>query len=321
MKLSGRIKSCGTISGIALFILLFSISGAFAVPATLNVRTTDVTPASFSVVWTTDVPADPFVEVYSDALMTNRITDSLIITPMPAASSTVAQAAKSMGIMKVRVSGLAASAKYYFRAVTKDSQNLASTGYSPVYEVTTASKITPYRDERVFSNDLALFSVHVRPSDAGEQSGAGYLVIVETEGARYPVSAFAGDGIDAPWSIIDLNNLFNADGENLDLAGNEKMIITVYRKGTLPPLTHYRKVAPDGNLAGVAASVKGFFADINLDGKIDETDLNELKKQYRMMPDDPAFNPDFNFVNDSEDQVDVREFSKFSLEYGRTDVE
>jgi hypothetical protein len=321
VKLSERIKNCGMIFGIALFIILFSISGAFAVPAALNIRITDVTPVSFSVVWTTDVPADPYVEVYSDALMTSRITDGLIITPMPAASSAVAQAAKNMGIMKVRVSGLAASAKYYFRAVTKDSQNPASTGYSPVYEVAMASKIIPYRNEQVFSNDLAFFNVYVRPSDSGDKSGAGYLVIVETDGAAYPVTAFAGDGTGAPGCIIDLNNLFNADGENLDLAGNEKMIITVYRKWTLSPLTHYRKVAPDGNLVRVAESVKGFFADINLDGKIDETDLNEMKKQYRMMPDDSAYNPDFNFVTDSGEKVDVREFSKFSIEYGRINVE
>lgn len=319
--MKGITKSYVKIFCIALFGILFSVSGAFAVPETSNICITDVTPVSFSVVWTTDVPADPSVEVYSDASMNNRLTNSLIITPMPAASSAVAQEAKNMGIMKVRVSGLAASTKYYFRTLTKDSQDLGSIGYSPVYEVTTASKITPYRNDLVFSNDLASFAVYVRPVDTGEKSGAGYLVIAETEGAKYPVSAFAGDGINAPECIIDFNNLFNEQGESLDLTGNEKIIITVYRKGTLPPLVHYRKVAPDINLVEVAEPVKGFFADFNLDGKIDETDLNELKKQYKMEPDDSAYNPDFNFVNDSEGKVDAREFSKFSIEYGRINVD
>ncbi len=71
----------------------------------------------------------------------------------------------------------------------------------------------------------------------------------------------------------------------------------------------------------VVESVKGFFADINLDDKVDEEDFAEFKKQYRTLPDDATYNPDFNFAEDTEGKVDVREFSKFSREYGRTDVE
>ena len=70
----------------------------------------------------------------------------------------------------------------------------------------------------------------------------------------------------------------------------------------------------------VVEPAKGFFADINLDGKIDDADFTEFKKQYRTLPDDVSYNPDFNFVEDTEGKVDAREFSKFSKEYGRTDV-
>ncbi|TAL27070.1 MAG: hypothetical protein EPN94_02075, partial [Nitrospirae bacterium] len=96
---------------VAGFILLALASNAFAVPETASVRITDVTPTSFSVVWMTDVAADPEVEVYSESSMTNQITDKFIVTRMPAGSQKVAVAAKGRGIMKVRVSGLSPSSK------------------------------------------------------------------------------------------------------------------------------------------------------------------------------------------------------------------
>jgi hypothetical protein len=70
----------------------------------------------------------------------------------------------------------------------------------------------------------------------------------------------------------------------------------------------------------VVDPLKGFFADVNLDGRVDDLDFAEFRKHYRTSPDDTNYNPDFNFVEDAEGKVDVREFSKFSKEYGRTDV-
>jgi hypothetical protein len=71
----------------------------------------------------------------------------------------------------------------------------------------------------------------------------------------------------------------------------------------------------------VVEPVKGFFADINLDGKVDDEDFAAFKAQYRTSSNDPSYNPDFNFVDDPEGKVDARDFSKFSKEYGRTNVE
>jgi len=39
------------------------------------------------------------------------------------------------------------------------------------------------------------------------------------------------------------------------------------------------------------------------------------------MPDDASYNPDFNFIEDPESKVDVRDFSRFSQEYGRQNVQ
>jgi hypothetical protein len=64
--------------------------------------------------------------------------------------------------------------------------------------------------------------------------------------------------------------------------------------------------------------VKGFFADINLDGKVDEADFAEFRKQYRTEPDDGTYNPDYNFFPLSTlDKIDAQDFAAFAKEYGK----
>ncbi len=276
-------------------------------------------------VWMTDVAADPAVEIYSDSAMTNQITGSVMVTPMPASSQEVVQAAKNRGIMKVRVSGLSASARYYARTVTRDPSNASNVTYSPLFEAVTASKVVPYRYAdglaQGFSNDLVSFTVYIRPSDTNAKPGLGDLIVLETDGSPYPLSAFVGEGITSPEGVLDLNNLFGADGLSLDVIGREKIILRIYRGMGLFTLTHYRRTPMNGNMVYVVEPVKGFFADINLDGKVDEEDFAAFKAQYRTSANDASYNPDFNFVDDPEGKVDAREFSKFSKEYGRTNVE
>lgn len=298
-------------------------ANASAVPGTTSVRITDVTASSFSVVWMTDVVADPSVEVYSDSNMTSQAA-GVTITPMPGGSQSVIQAAKNKGTIKVMVSGLNPSTKYYVRTVTKESANLANLSYSPLYEVSTTSKAMPYYySDNVphgFSNDLVSFKVYMRPSETDAVLRIGDLIILEDEKSAYPLSAFVGDGISSPEGILDLNNIFGVDNLTRYISGGEKIILRIYRGGVLSTLIHYRKVPQNGNMVYVVEPLKGFFADINLDGKINDLDFAEFKKQYRTLPDDVSYNPDFNFVDDSEGRVDIREFSKFSREYGRADV-
>lgn len=313
----------------AFFILQFAFctlaEPALAVPETAAVRITDVTPSSFSVVWMTDAAADPSVEVYADNSTQQRVTDGILLTPMPAGSAKVAQAAQQKGIMKVRVSGLLPAATYYVRTVTKDALNPDSVSYSSLQQVTTASSVLLYGNVngsvQGFANDLVAFPVYVRLADVTAEPGLGDLVIIEEQSGLYPISSFVGDGALSPEGILDLNNLFGSDGASLSVTGAEKMTLSIYRAGNLSTLTHYRKAAQNSNSVSVAGLLSGFFADINLDGKVDDQDFMLFKAHYRSMHDDTIYNPDYNFVDDPESKVDVREFSKFSKEYGRTDVQ
>jgi len=300
-------------------------SPVYAVPETNEVRITDVTASSFSLVWMTDVAATPDVEVYADNSMTQRVTEGLIVARMPAGNSSAAQAARTKGIMKVTVSGMQPTTTYYARSVTKDPANPDSVSYSGLQKVTTASTVSLYRTvnntAQGFANDLVSFSAYVRPADQAAEPRLGDIVILEEQGAPYPVSALVGDGALSPEGILDLNNLFGADGTSLAIAGGEIITLRIYRAGALSTLTHYRRAPQNSSVVSVVGPVKGFFADINLDGKVDDQDFAEFKAHYRAAPNDITYNPDFNFVDDPEGKVDVRSFGKFSKEYGRTNVQ
>lgn len=299
---------------------------AFAVPETVSVRVTDVTTSSFAVVWMTDVAATPAVEVYSDQGMQNRLTDTVICTAMPDASQEVAAAARGKGVMKLRVAGLVPGTSYYVRTVTVDPASSGSIGYSGLQQVTTATAVLPYRQEADgtllgSANDLAAFKVYVRPHDPAAVPGLGELILLETDGARNPVSAFVGAGVSAPEGVLDLNNLFGTEMTTLFLQNQERALLSVYRGGTLSTLVHYRTLPGASNAVSVVEPAQGFFADLNLDGTIDDQDFQALRKQYRTAADDAAYNPDFDFVDGVAGVVDIHDFARFAREYGRAGVQ
>ena len=310
---------------LSVFVL-FCDDSALAAPEVIGARVTDVTPVSFSVVWMTDmIGASPEIEVAVDSAMSGLINDSIEFIPMAGVSPAVADSARAKGIMKVVAVGLEQGRSYYVRAVTRNPQNESDAAYSDVLEVTTAAKVVPYTYTGAvvqgFSNDLKMFPVHIRPSESGDNPGRGDLIILEADGASYPVTAFAGEGVTGPKGLIDLNNMFGTDGLNMDLAGGERLTLRVYEGDLFYTLTHFRKVKADSGLVYVVEPEKGFFADIDIDGKVDDTDFEYFREQYKTVPEDDNYNPDYNFVADGEEKVDVREFSKFALEYGRMDVE
>ncbi len=312
---------------VSIIILLLFAGTAQAVPETVSMRITDVTPSSFSVVWMTDVTAEPTVEVFADSSMTTDVTGMVDVMPMHGASAAVVEAARVRGIMKVCVTGLSADSTYFVRTVTKDPAIPGSVGYSALAEVRTAALVVPYKTEsdgtlRNFSNDLLSFGVYIRPMDT-DSVAIGNLLILEPDGSSYPVSAFVGegDGTNLTTGVLDLNNIFSDSvTQSLNIAGGERSQIRVYRGGTLSTLLHYRLLPIDEELVNVLKPVRGFFADINLDADIDEVDFNEFRNYYRLLDNDGAYNPDFNFVINSTNRIDVMDFSRFAAEFGRTDV-
>lgn len=316
---------------LLLICSLLWVGGALAVPETSSVRVTDVTTTSFAVVWMTDVAAEPAVQVFLDSSGISEITGSVQQTPMPDASSATIGAARAKGIMKVRVAGLAPGVTYHVRTVTRDPQSSDSVAYSSLREATTATRVEPFQTDAAgkltpLTNDLTAFRVYIRPSDPS-MPGLGDLLLLSTPESPYPISAFAGEGILAPQGLVDLNNLFGLDRGSMPILGGEQAILRIYRGGALATLLHYRRFPASNGILGVSTPLQGFFADLNLDGKVDEQDFAAFKEQYRLHADDGDFNPDFNFIaveegkNGPSDLVDARDFARFATQFGRTGVE
>jgi hypothetical protein len=311
---------------IALLLGLAWAGSAYAVPETVSVRVTDVTTSSFAVVWMTDVAAMPSVEVYADSAMTNRLSDAVTVTPMPDAPLDVAAAARGKGVMKVRVAGLTPNATCYVRSVTADPADPTSIGYSGLQQVTTAATVLPYRSAadgtlQGFANDLVSMKVYIRPNDADAVPGQGDLILLETPGSPFPISAFVGAGTTSPEGVLDLNNLFGTDMTSLAVLGGEKAQFSIYRGGSLSTLVHFRRLPVNSSTVTVGEPAKGFFADINLDGKVDDQDFAEFRKQYRTAPNDPTYNPDYKFIDDPAGKIGAQDFARFAREYGRTGIQ
>lgn len=318
---------------IGIFLVLLMCAGpAWAVPETVSMRLTDVTTASFAVVWMTDVAADPSVEVCRDAGMMDCLADAGQIMPMPDAAQPVASAAREKGIMKVRVSGLQPNTNYYVRSVTRDPADFANVGFSAPREVTTASRVLAHRSTAdgttvSLANDQLAMRVYLPPTTSDAAPTLGDLLVVETDVAAYPLSAFVGEGIALPEGLLDLNNLFGLNASSLDLVGGEKMLLRIYRGGTLSTLLHYRRFAADTASGMVGEPVAGFFADFNLDGAVDEVDFGLFKAQYRSLAVDGVFNPDFNLIGTEangitpQDKIDAQDFARFATEFGNTSVQ
>lgn len=313
--------------------LLISVSSAWAVPETVSVRVADVTTSSFAVVWMTSPGVQPQIELYGDAALNDKLSDGLMFTPLPDMSTATAEAARQKGIMQVRVSGLQAGTTYHVRTVSVDPGNPDSIGYSAPYEVQTATEVKPFRraadntlDET--ANDLLTFNVYIRPGDVSERPGLGDLLLLETPGGNYPLSAFVGTGTVEPEGVVDLNNLFGVDGVSLAIAGGEAAQLRVYRGDTLSTLLHYRRFPTMSGTTTTTVSERGFYADVNLDGRVDAEDFAAFRDQYRQDADDAGFNPDFNFIAvetggevRNTDKIDAQDFARFATQYGRTDVE
>lgn len=319
-------------SWLVIATVLIMVSTAHAVPETVSARVSDVTTGSLSLAWMTDVAAEPEVEIYADASRSVDLAEQVRITPYAGVSTAVQEAARAKGIMQARISGLKAATTYYLRAISRDPNAESSFSVSELLEVTTASEVRA--EQRLgdgglayAANDLLAFGVYIRPSSSEEHPGLGDLLLLESDGSPYPLSAFVGEGSVAPEGLLDLNNLFDWQGVSLGLDGGETAQLRVYRGETFATLLHYRRFAADSGTGVAQQPIRGFFADFNLDGKVDGADFELFKDHCRSAADDGLFNPDMNLIEKqpgaivADDQIDARDFARFATEYGNQSVE
>ncbi|MBW2738338.1 MAG: fibronectin type III domain-containing protein [Deltaproteobacteria bacterium] len=231
-----RVKKRMRIRWLSLFFLLVLPVAAYAgAPEVSHVMVTDVTTTSFSVIWASSEPSTASIEVYGVEDGTVPVPDA-VITPHPIESGddAIREAAEDNGVMKVRVTDLEPDTTYYFMTITTSKLTDDTTDYpvaAPFMSVTTESEtVRTYEsggDILLFSNDLIIEACYL---DNGTTFAEGTLLLATVAGGSHPVTSFVGDGVDSPYAIIDLNNMFSRDTfENLDLSQGLNITLLNFR--------------------------------------------------------------------------------------------
>lgn len=290
-------------SGAVAAVLLAIHAPVVALPPVVsNPVVADVTDRSLSLIWTTDQPGQAQIQVFADAAGTVPVNNiEYVVYPLATGDPSLSDdqreqsrqqiiaAAGSMGIVKVRIQGLAAHTDYYLKYGYENAAAEitlcpdAGTSYCPaqteLVQVHTATmQRRDYTDggTQMLLNDLLLMG--------DIDIAAGELLIVGVENTQYPVSVFAGDGISLPYYLIDLNNLYQ-QGETLRIRGvsrslmgthGEGLIVRRYR-GQLGSSTHLARVDAINGSGQTIDSVDIAYGDCNADSRIDGYDLLQIR--------------------------------------------
>ncbi len=311
----------------SLFYLIFTLGiGGTAAAEVSEPIVSDVTTRAFSVIWSSDEPViDATVKVFSDESGTTELTTEFTISLI----SEDYPPALAQGIVKVDIVGLESDATYYFQTQTQTvSATISSPVMPPLPSVHTAAITTIANSaNQPIVNDLILNRIY-QPD--GTTPAEGTLMIVRIpEVSDYPLSAFVGENIDAPFVIVDLNNLFDASGTSAEVPPDAVMEITEFR-GTLcdpdthelirmrrtpeheedPPITELEDPIP-------CFSPNAIGADFSCDGRIGAGDFNLFLAQFGLQGPDCRYNSDFDLNTD--DRVGAGDFNLFLSVFGNTE--
>jgi len=199
---------------LALTICLFVPPVSDAV-VTSEPFVTDVTPMQFSVVWATSEPATASVSVFLDAEGTLPYAEAVVDS-----ESHAHPPAEDIGVMKVRVLGLKPYTTYFYqiKSVAKGDNTSSFYPNSPPFPGVKTETQTV-----VVSNDT--LARQILQSDGSPALGT--LLIAEVEGGSYPITGWVGDGVPAPWALVNLDNVYSEmDHKNLELPGSGAEDIT-----------------------------------------------------------------------------------------------
>lgn len=280
-------------------MVLFPIAGFCADPGVSDLIVTDVTPTSFSVVWTASEPSTADLDVFRDVNGFQTADEAVIVPhPLDSGDAAIREAAETNGVMKVRVTGLQPDTIYFFRTVTasKDSAEPGVNTYpdsGPYPHVITQGKINRILDLAgsfmPFANDILVRECF---QDDGVTPADGTLLLAYVHGCQYPLSSFAGDGIGLPYARIDLNNAFSeSQFENISLSGKESVFLVQYMglNGQIREMTGLP--CNDMQIQNREPEFKDLCqGDFTGDGRIGAQEIHSFSKEFALQYD-PGSNP------------------------------
>lgn len=265
----------------------------------------DVTDRSLSVIFTLSEEALPALAVYTDEGASAPAPDIEIVafpvhTGDPTISgqfrshsiASIVNGAKSRFIVKLEVQGLEPETAYYLRpSATSESSGEeticpdAGSDYCRGIDVDLLTVETGKAglhaaldissgNSQLYLNDQVIIDT--------EKGNPGDLAIIAVEGARYPLSAFVGDGVVLQKAVVDLNNLYSdSDHSLLRIEGSmsdaqrgdfgEAVQVRLYQ-GSEGKSTVYRGIGINSGKGEVVFLNKSALGDCNLDGAVNVYD-------------------------------------------------
>ena len=218
----------------ALWFLLLPTTIFAGIPEIKNLMVTDVTTVSFSVIWAASEASTADVQVFEDADGTIPSASAIITShPVQSGDMAIQVAAEDSGVMKVMVTGLEAGNTYYFNTASTSKSTSETTTYPSDELLTVMTQVQTVRtyqdgsDELPFSNDIIIEPCYL---EDGTTPAEGSLLIATVAGGAYPITAFVGDGVELPYALIDLNNMFSREtSENIDLSQGSNLTLLNFR--------------------------------------------------------------------------------------------
>ena len=314
---------------IVLTVLIFFGSPLTAVgnsPEISNFVVTDVTPVSFSVIWTSSEPSTCGIKVFGDPVGTQLLEDvTLVSMPVENRDPGIVQKAEGNGVMKIRVTGLVPDTRYYFQTVTT-SKDTFETSYFPSSHPY-PEVITAYRCSRSIAvgPDLVPFANDVINVECYHLDGVtpaeGTILLAYVYGSDYPVSSFVGDGASAPFAYVDINNAFSEDTfENMYLSGHESLILVQYMGIQGLIVQNYGIPCNDLLAEFKPPLVKDdCIGDFRGDGSVDVEDLSVFALSFGLMHDfDLLYIPVWGDL-DGDGDVDGMDMAILAADFERED--
>jgi hypothetical protein len=213
-----------------------------------GVEAGNVTPFSFTLIWTVSASSTPGLEVFADNGEVVDLGDSVSIEFYPfhlgdrsvssdysgrLARSALEAEVISRNLVMARISGLNPGTAYFVRPKALDGGGLDITtnGPLPLTAVTTALENAFVEDSRQLVLDF---------SSSAPALSHGAIARVSSTGLPYPLFAVVGDGAIATEAFFNLDNLLDAAGlANLNPSSPLDLQISVRGVGALEGVMEY----------------------------------------------------------------------------------
>jgi len=209
---------------LVVFIAILIPFDAKAVSGS-DVFVTDVTPTSFTVVWSIPgLSRSGEIEVYPDprgeasTKLTNLTTE---IQFTESGDASLAALALANGLMRVRVSGLQPDTAYFFKTRTMLED------FSYAWFPAAGNALLGVKTQKISKTVSAeSYGKSVNQTD-GVTPASGSIMLMAVQDSPYPVSTMIGDGPVADLGIVNASNYYAIDGKNRELSGGMPLAVTV----------------------------------------------------------------------------------------------